>query len=100
MVRIIARIRYDCLRKIDQTSPLRTQLFDSISVRRLPVAQKFLFDAIEDGYVTCSPADQHYRLTKDGRRLLYELDRRIAETVQYAITTLIALAALVVSILF
>lgn len=96
---MIAHIRHKCLCKIDRLSPTRSQLFACIPVRQLPDAQKFLSDAITDGYVTCSPSDQRYRLTKDGRRFLYELDRRAAETVQYVFTTLIALAALAISIL-
>lgn len=96
---MISHIRHKCLCKIDRMSPTRPQLFACIPVRQLPDAQKFLSDAITDGYVTCSPSDQRYRLTKDGRRFLYELDRRIAEAVQYVFTTLIALAALVISLL-
>lgn len=96
---MISRTRHKCLRTIDEKHPTRQQLYDTFRVRQITVVQKFIADAIEDGYVKYTVADQRYFLTKEGRRLLYELDRHTSETIQYALTTFIAVAALVVSVL-
>jgi len=96
---MISCTRHKCLQTIDEKHPTRKQLYDSFRVKQITLVQKFIADAIEDGYIKYVTADQRYSLTKEGRKFLYELDRRTAESIQYALTTFIAVAALVVSVL-
>lgn len=102
-IRTPCRIRKKCLRIINESSPTEVALFNNFRHfhnRHLTSAKKFVDDSIGDGYIRLDPSTSRYHLTKEGRLLLYDLDRQFYETVRYMVTTVIAVAALVVSILF
>lgn len=101
-IHVPCRLRKKCLRIINESNLNEIELFNHFHRFRdkaLNPARKFVVDSIGDGYIRIDPSTRRYHLTKEGRQLLYDLDRQFYETVRYVITTIIAVAALAVSIL-
>ena len=91
--------RFLWLRRLDE-KPMTKQLFyGSVHRRNLVFAQKFISDFLIDGYLSVSAKTGLLTVTSKGRRLLYDWDRRREETARYILTTAIAVAALIISIL-
>lgn len=87
------------LHRLNDTPMSKESFYASVHRRDILFAHKFLSDFLADGYLILSAKTGKLQVTSAGRKLLYDWETRREETFRYVLTTVIAVAALVIALL-